>query len=84
MKTKAKLILKTLADLPVNTMMMAASIPIRAIEMTKRVLVPPGRATRRQIRAARQHSAKFIEDLSARANAPFKLSNSWMSGGLND
>jgi hypothetical protein len=72
MKTKTKLILKSLADLPANTLAMAASVPLRALEMTKRVLTTPVRATRRQVRAARQRSLKFIKDLSARANAPLK------------
>ena len=89
MKTKTKLILKSLADLPANTLVLAASVPLRAIEMTKRVMTPPLRATRRQIRAARQRAGKFIKDLSARTNAPFKQANpmgnrGWSHGGLND
>ena len=89
MKTKTKFILKSLADLPANTLALAASVPMRAIEMTKRVLTPPVRATRRQVRAARQRSVKFIKDLSARAKAPLKLTipraqAGWSHGGLND
>ena len=89
MKTKTKFILKSLADLPANTLALAASVPLRAIEMTKRVLTPPARATRRQVRAARQRSVTFIKDLSARANAPLKLTiprwhRGWSHGGLND
>ena len=89
MKTKTKFILKSLADLPANTLALAASVPMRAIEMTKRVLTPPVRATRRQVRAARQRSVKFIKDLSARANAPLKQTipfwqGGWSHGGLND
>ncbi|MEI7728898.1 MAG: hypothetical protein WCO56_04975 [Verrucomicrobiota bacterium] len=78
---KTKFILKSLADLPANTLALAASVPLRAIELTKQVLTPPVRATRRQIRAARQRSVKFIKDLSARANAPLKLTQSRMAGG---
>ena len=82
MKTKAKFILISLADLPANTLAMAESVPMRAIEMTKR-------ATRRQVRAAQQRSAQFIKDLAARANAPLKTNNSgaqdgWLHGGLNE
>jgi len=89
MKTKTKIILKSMADLPANTLALAASVPPRAIEMTKQVLTPPVRATRRQVRAARQHSVKFIKDLTARANTPFKLTipesyGGWSHGGLND
>ena len=88
MKTKAKIILKSLADLPADALALAGSIPGRAIEMTRRVLTPPARATRRQVRAARQRSVKFIKDLSARANAPLKLTiprlhRGWSHGGLN-
>jgi len=81
---KTKLILKSLADLPANTMALAASVQSRGVEMTKRVLGPPSRATRRQMRAARQHSINFMEDLTARANAPFKMNNFWPHGGLNE
>jgi hypothetical protein len=89
MKTKTKFILKSLADLPANTLALAASVPLRAIETTKRVLTPPVRATRRQVRAARHRSVKFIKDLSARANAPLKQTipwshDRWSHGGLND
>ena len=84
MKTKAKFILKSLADLPANILALAASVPMRANELTKRVLTPPVRATRRQVRAARQRSVKFIKDLSARANAPLKLTIPGSHGGLND
>ena len=89
MKAKTKFILKSLADLPANTLALAASVPQRAIEMTKRVFTPPVRATRRQVRAARQRSAKFVKDLSARANVPLKQTiplwhGGWSHGGLND
>ena len=86
---KTKFILKSLADLPANTLALAASVPLRAIEVTKRFLTPPVRATRRQVRAARQRSVKFIKDLSARANVPLKQTipwshGGWSHGGLND
>ena len=81
---KTKFILKSLADLPANTLALAASVPQRAIEMTKRVMTPPVRATRRQVRAAHQCSIKFIKDLSARANAPLKLTIPRLHGGWND
>jgi hypothetical protein len=81
---KTKLILKSLADLPANTMAFATSVQTRGVEMTKRVLGPPGRATRRQIRAARQHSIKIMEDLTVRANAPLRSPSLWLHGGLNE
>ena len=84
MKTTTKLILKSLADLPTNTLALATSVPLRAIKMTRRVLTPPVRVSRRQVRAARNRSVKFIKDLSARANAPLKLTIPGSSGGLND
>lgn len=43
MKTKAKLILKSLADLPANTLTLAASVPGRA-------LASPGTSLRRRRR----------------------------------
>ena len=89
MKTKAKLILKSLTYLPADALALAGSVPGRAIEMTRRVMAPPVRATRRQVRAAHQQSAKFIRELSERANAPLKMNTTWSQhgwshGGLND
>ena len=81
---KTKLILKSLADLPANTLSLAAAMPGHALEMARRVLAPPARATRRQMRAARQRSANFMNDLSARANTPLKMNNFWVHGGLNE
>ncbi|HEV2693013.1 MAG TPA: hypothetical protein VG347_08990 [Verrucomicrobiae bacterium] len=81
---KTKLILKSLADLPSNTMAFAVAFQERGVEATKRVLGPPGRATRRQIRAARQRSLAFMADLAARAHTPLRSPNLWLHGGLNE
>jgi hypothetical protein len=84
MKMKTKFILNSLADLPACTLALAASVPLRAIEMTKRALTPPVRARHREVRAARQRSANLIKDLSTRANAPLAQTIPWAHGGLND
>ena len=85
MKAKTKFILKSLADLPANTLALAASVPQRAMQM---MMTQPVQATRRQVRAARQRSGKFIKDLSDRANVPLKQtipwSEGWSHGGLNE
>jgi len=84
MKTKTKIILKSLADLPANTLALAAFVPQQAFAITKRALTPSVRATRKQIRAARQRSANFMRDLAAQAAAPLQTTNYWLHGGLND
>ena len=84
MKTKAKLILKSLADLPANSLAMATSVSMRAIETTRHAMTQPMQATRQQVRAARQVSAQFMKGLSERANAPLKIDNCWSHGGLNE
>ena len=88
MKAKTKFILKSLADLPANTLALAASVPQRAMQMTKHLMTQPVQATRRKVRAARQRSGQFINDLSARANVPLKQripwSEGWPHGGLNE
>ena len=78
------IVLKSLADLPANTLALVASAPMRAVEATRRVMTPPMRASRRQLRAARRRSAEFIKGLSARAKAPLRLSAPWSHGGLNE
>ena len=80
MKTNAKFILKSFTDLPANTLEVVGLVPVQASKMTKRILTPPVRATRRQIRAARRRSAEFIKDLSIRANAQFAFALPASSG----
>ena len=84
MKTNAKIILKSLADLPTNDFTLAVSIPGRAMQLSRQVLTPSARATRRQIRAARRHSAKSFRDVYARAHTPLRNVIPWSHGGLND
>ena len=80
---KTQRILKSLTDLA-NALALATNVQHHGAEMTKRVLGPPARATRRQMRFARHRSLKFMADLTARANAPFKTTNYWPHGGLNE
>ena len=84
MKARAKIILKSLADLPANTLHLVASAPARAASATRHVLAPPVQATRRQIHLARQISVTFVQDIYQRANAPFRSNIPWASGGLNE
>lgn len=70
MKAKAKIILKSLADLPVNTLQLAA-------------LSSPVQVTRRQIRVAGNRSLAVMKSIYHRANAPF-ISIPWVRGGLNE
>jgi len=81
---KPKLILKSLADIPANALSLAASMPGRAVNVSKHVLGPAVRATRREIRAARRSSAAFARDIYARASAPFQSITPWQRGGLNE
>ena len=84
MKTKAHLILKSLEDLPANTLALAGSAPVRAIAMTKRILAPTARATRREIRAARRRSLAFMQAVAAKAQSSFPQTQAWSRGGLNE
>ncbi len=84
MKSKAKIILKSLAELPANTLQIVASAPGRAMSVTRNVLAPPVRVTRRQIRAAQQFSMAVAKDIYRRANEPFRSNIPWVRGGLNE
>lgn len=79
-----KIILKSLADLPANTLGFASSVPGRAMNASKQMLGASARATRRQIRAAPRRSAEFARAFYARANAPFESALRWQRGGLNE
>ena len=84
MKVKAKTILKSLAELPAETLALAVSVPGKAVQLSKQVLLPPARATRRQIRAARWHTVGIFRDIQARAHAPLRDVIPWPRGGLNE
>lgn len=84
MKTKAKLILKSLADLPATALTLAASMPGRAVSASKQVLAPAVRLTRREIRAARRQSAALIRDIQARSRSPLDSITPWRRGGINE
>ncbi len=84
MKSKASIILKSLADLPANAWSHAAAVPGRAMSLSKQILTPPARATRRELRAARRRSAEFVRDFYTRVNAPFQMATPWPRGGLNE
>ena len=81
---KPKLMLKSLADIPANALSLAASMPGRGMNISKQVLGPAVRVTRREIRAARRDSAAFARDIYARASAPFQSITPWQRGGLNE
>jgi len=81
---KAKIILKSLVDLPANTLSLAVSAPSRAMNASKQMLGATVRATRREIRAARQRSGEFARGVYDRANAPFQNIVPWQRGGLNE
>ncbi len=81
---KAKIILKSLADLPANALGYAASAPGRAITASQQMLGATVRATRREIRAARRRSAEFAHGIYTRANARFQSITPWQTGGINE
>jgi hypothetical protein len=81
---KPKLILKSLADIPANALSLAASMPGRAVNVSKQVLGPTMRVTRRELRAARRDSAAFARDIYARASAPFQSITPQQRGGINE
>ena len=80
---KAKINLKSLADLPANAFGFAVSAPGRAMNTSKQMLGATVRATRREIRAARRRSVEFARGFYARANAPFNITP-WPHGGINE
>lgn len=84
MKTKARIVLKSLADLQANVLSIAASLPNKAMNASKQIVAAPVRATRREIRATRRSSAAFARDICARASAPFQPISPWQRGGLNE
>jgi len=80
---KARITLKSLADLPTNALGFAAAAPGRAANASKQIIGAGVRATRREIRGARRRSAEFVRGFYARVNAPFSITP-WQRGGLNE
>ena len=81
---KAKIILKSLADLPANAVSFVTSVPGQAMNVSRSTLGTTARATRREIRAARRRTGEFARAIYARANAPFESALRWQRGGLNE
>jgi hypothetical protein len=81
---KPKLVFKSLAELPSQAISFAASMPERAAEASRQIIVPPVRATRREIREARRRSAEFMRDFYGRATSPFRYAQPWPRGGINE
>ncbi|HEX7654227.1 MAG TPA: hypothetical protein VF607_12025 [Verrucomicrobiae bacterium] len=81
---KAKLILKSLTDLPANTLALAAAMPGHAVGISKYVLGPAVKATRREVRAARRRSQELARHIHMRATTPFTSIAPWARAGLNE
>lgn len=81
---KTKLILKSLADLPANTVSLVASVPERAATATQSVFGPAVRLTCHEIHEAHRRSMAFARDLYQRANTPFRWVEPWPHGGINE
>ena len=75
---------KSLADIPASALSLATAMPGRAVTVSKQVLGPAVRVTRREIRDARKRSAGFARDIYARASAPFPSSAPCQRGGTNE
>jgi hypothetical protein len=84
MKTKAKIILKSLTDLPAATLTIVASAPERALDASRPVLALPMQLTRGQLRATHHATAESPDTLTARAMTPLRVPQPWMRGGLNE
>jgi hypothetical protein len=84
MKNKARIIFKSLADLPANLLATAASLPMRVANVSKEMVAVPARTTRREMRAARRSPVEFVRGLEARACAAFRHVTPWARGGINE
>jgi hypothetical protein len=76
MKTKAKIILKSLAELPADAFAFVASVPERALTATQQMLAPPGSG-----------GPTFAPDRYGRGNTALTALPSgppWPRGGLNE
>jgi len=74
---KHRLILKSFADIPTDTL-------VPTVPTAGQLVTQVARATRRQIRAARRRSADLAREFYSRATAPLSLMRSWSRGGLNE
>lgn len=77
MKTKTKLILKSLTDLPADTFTSPTSAPGRAARAAGSAVVSPEAG-------ARILSEEFLNPLAARSLASLPALEPWPRGGLNE
>ena len=80
MKTKAKIILKSLAELPADAFAFVASVPERAREASRQVFVPTAKS------AAPDRNAAAFGALALACAAPNRVPQQepWPRGGLNE
>ena len=81
---KNKLTLKSLADLPANTLALATSMPRRTLVFSKQLLAGSKQSAQQHISDVRSHSLAVMQDIYHRANAPFRSIYPWTRGGLNE
>lgn len=80
---KAKLILKSLADLPADTLALAASAPGRAAEATRQIFRALLHPPQNQIRDTFQTPVGVMRPAYLRAAAPATRHHPWLRGGWN-
>jgi hypothetical protein len=73
MKTKAKIILKSLAELPADAFAFVASVPERALTATQQMLAPPGGG-----------GSPFAPARYGGGRAALPSGPPWPRGGLNE
>lgn len=81
MKTKAKIIFKSLADLPADAVAFVAAVPERALEVTKQVFVPTAKAAAFDHKVTGRDALEFAP---AHAVSRAPLQHPWPRGGLNE
>jgi hypothetical protein len=82
MKTKAKIILKSLADLPAEAFAFVASVPERAREATRQVFVPSAKLATSGRDTAKLGALVLAPAYVVRSRAPQQ--DPWPRGGLNE
>jgi len=77
-------VLKSLAELPAGTRVMASSWPGHAARAARKLAGPPARLAQQSLNAAGRQSQQVIKGLYGGTASVTRLIQPWSRGGLNE
>lgn len=81
---RPRIVLKALADLSVDVLNTAATLPVRAGKASRRMAGQSVREVRLTLAAAGRQSQRALNGLYGGARSALRMAQPWTRGGLNE